>query len=140
MIQIPLGALSTLFFILIHNTAAASLIINEIDYDQPSYDRAEFIELLNTGPDLLNLDDYTLSLINGISGEAYRSFTLTSYQLAANDYFVLCGNSSLTINCDFDSGIGSNLIQNGGTLPDAIALYFSSVRLETCSNLKEKYL
>ncbi len=37
---------------------AVSLVINEIDYDQPSTDTAEFIEIKNTGSSAVNLDGY----------------------------------------------------------------------------------
>ena len=35
--------------------ASAQLVINEIDYDQPSTDTAEFIEIKNTGATSVNL-------------------------------------------------------------------------------------
>lgn len=127
------GALCTLLFLLSYTSASASLIINEVDYDQPKIDYAEFIELLNSGPNSLDLSDYTLSLINGVSGKAYRSYDLSGYQLAANSYFVICGNSSSVLNCNFDTGKDSNLIQNGDGEPDAIALYFAGTMIDSIS-------
>ena len=42
-----------------------ALVINEIDYDQPSTDWAEFVEIKNTGGAATNLDAFTLTLVNG---------------------------------------------------------------------------
>jgi len=108
------------------STASATVLINEIDYDQGGTDTAEFIELFNSGSDDVNLDNYHLDLINGglINTPTYRSFDLAGYSLAANSYFVICGNSSMVMNCNFNAGINSNLIQNGS--PDGIALYDGS--------------
>jgi predicted amidohydrolase YtcJ len=39
-----------------------ALVINEIDYDQPSTDTAEFIEIKNTSGSSVNLDSYHLDL------------------------------------------------------------------------------
>ncbi len=117
-----MGVLGTLLFFLTLTSASASLIINEVDYDQPGSDQAEFIELLNSGPDLLNLDGYTLLLFNGATETFYRSFDLSGYQIEADSYFVLCGNSSHVANCNFDTTKDSSLIQNGGSKADAITL------------------
>ncbi len=117
-----MGALGTLLFFLVQTSATASLIINEVDYDQPGRDHAEFIELLNSGPDLLSLDGYTLSLFNGATETFYRSFDLSGYQIEADSYFVLCGNSGHVANCNFDTTKDSGLIQNGGSKADAITL------------------
>jgi hypothetical protein len=48
----------------------ASLVINEIDYDQPSTDTAEFIEIKNISGSSVNLDSYHLDLVNGTAGGA----------------------------------------------------------------------
>src|ERR671928_182837 len=48
----------------------AGLVINEIDYDQPGTDTAEFIELKNNGANGVNLDPYSLVLVNGNGGGA----------------------------------------------------------------------
>ena len=40
------------------SAVAPTLVINEIDYDQPGTDNAEFIELKNASPGLINLDNY----------------------------------------------------------------------------------
>lgn len=47
---------------------SATLVINEIDYDQANTDTAEFLELKNVGP--IDLDPYTVELVNGTGGGA----------------------------------------------------------------------
>ena len=112
------------------STANATILINEIDYDQKSTDKAEFIELFNSGASEVNLDNYWLDLINGglVDTPSYNSFYLTGYSLSAGDYFVICGNASMVMNCNFDTGVSSNLIQNGSS--DGIALYNGSVLID----------
>src|SRR5215211_6889162 len=78
---------------------STTLVINEVDYDQPSTDTAEFLELKN------------------VSGAA---IDLASVSLAAGDHYVICANLANTANCDLDVSPDTNLIQNGA--PDAIAL------------------
>ena len=45
-----------------------TLVINEVDYDQPGTDTAEFVELKNTGSSAVDLGELTLELVNGSSG------------------------------------------------------------------------
>lgn len=108
----------------------AALIINEIDYDQPGSDRAEFVELFNTGP-ALDLAGYTLDLINGSTGGAYRRFPLGTDRLPAGGYVVLCGYAGAVRNCDLDVAPDGNLIQNGA--PDAVALLLAGVVVDAVS-------
>ncbi|NNF01373.1 MAG: T9SS type A sorting domain-containing protein [Bacteroidia bacterium] len=98
------------------------LVINEFDYDQSGTDNAEFVELKNTGVTSIDLSNFTLLLINGTSGTSsiYQTFPLPAVILNSNDYFVICGDSSNTMNCDMDVSPETNLIQNGS--PDAIAI------------------
>ena len=58
--------------------ASAALVINEIDYDQPSTDTAEFLEIANTGTEPVDLGTYSVRLINGgvTPAAQYRSFAL----------------------------------------------------------------
>ncbi len=113
--------------------AFATLIINEVDYDQASIDKAEFIELFNQNPYSINLSSYSIDLINGNSGgnSIYDSIALPSINLAAGDYYVICGNSDNVINCDLEGSKSSNLIQNGS--PDAIALLLNDALIDSLS-------
>jgi hypothetical protein len=102
--------------------ARGQLVINEVDYDQPSTDTAEFIELKNTGTTDVNLAGFSLELVNGNGGGAaiYQTIALPGVVLPAGGYFVVCGDANNVPNCDMDVTPDTNLIQNGS--PDAVAL------------------
>ncbi len=100
--------------------ANPQLLINEIDYDQPADDTAEFIELLNAGDTALDLSLFNLRLVNGATQDIYQTITLPAVTLAAGDYFVVCGNAAQTVGCDLDVTPDMDLIQNGA--PDAVGL------------------
>ncbi|RKZ54953.1 MAG: hypothetical protein DRQ44_18430, partial [Gammaproteobacteria bacterium] len=94
-------------------TSNAAVIINEIDYDQPGTDNAEFIELFNTGSSTISLNDYSINLINGRNESIYRTIDLTGFNINASGYFVVCGDASLVANCDYIFTSTSGWIQNG---------------------------
>ncbi|HRZ75752.1 MAG TPA: lamin tail domain-containing protein, partial [Bacteroidales bacterium] len=96
------------------------MVINEVDYDQPSSDISEFIELKNNGPESVNIAGMQLRLIDG-SGSVYATYTIPSHSLAPGNYFVICGNAANTMNCDWDITPDAHFISNGA--PAAIALY-----------------
>ncbi|MGH2538783.1 MAG: lamin tail domain-containing protein, partial [Candidatus Promineifilaceae bacterium] len=101
---------------------STSLVINEIDYDQDSTDLAEFLEIKNVSAAAINLDTWSVELVNGTGGGAalYQTIDLPNLSLAAGDYYVVCANPATVANCDLDGGVDSNFIQNGS--PDAIGL------------------
>ena len=101
--------------------ANAAVIINEIDYDQPGSDTAEFIELYNNGINPVPLDGYTINLVNGSNGSSYNSFDLTGLSITANGYLVICDLAFTVVNCDFGAD-ASGWMQNGGSDGDAVAL------------------
>jgi predicted extracellular nuclease len=103
-------------------TAAAVLVINEIDYDQANTDSAEFVEIRNTGTADAALDEYTLELIDGAGGGAVANaqIALPSATLAPGAYFVVCGDAAKVPNCDFDTAPDADLLENGA--PDAVGL------------------
>jgi len=106
---------------------SAQLVINEIDYDQPGNDSAEFIELYNpstTG--VINLADYMILLFNGSATvlAVYDSVALPSYSISPGGYFVVCDSGSTVSNCNFSLDTTDNGIQNGGAYPDAVALLY----------------
>jgi len=106
----------------------AHLVINEIDYDQPSTDNAEFIEIKNNGQTAVNLDNYEVRTINyGAPPSIGYAFDLPNVSLASGDYFVICAQSGNTPNCDMDVSPDTNLLQQG---PDAVALFFKSASSE----------
>jgi VCBS repeat-containing protein len=110
-----------------------SLVINEIDYDQPSTDTAEYLEIKNTGASDASLGGVAVQFINGNLGGAanYRTTPLPNVVLAAGDFFVVCANTANTPNCDLDITPETDLIQNGA--PDALALTFGPTILDTVS-------
>ncbi|MCP5324839.1 MAG: ExeM/NucH family extracellular endonuclease [Oceanospirillaceae bacterium] len=100
--------------------AGATLLINEVDSDNPSTDTAEFIELYDGGVGNTDLSAYSLVLFNGSNDLSYQTIDLTGKSTNNSGYFVVCGDASQVANCDYDISPDSNLIQNGA---DAVALY-----------------
>jgi uncharacterized repeat protein (TIGR01451 family) len=118
---------------LIAAPAAAQVVINEIDYDQIGTDAAEFVELKNTSGGIVNLDNYTLELVNGTGGGAaiYDTINLPNVNLAAGDYYVICANAATVPNCDLDDGPDTDFVQNGS--PDAVGLRLSGTLVDAVS-------
>lgn len=109
----------------------AAVIINEIDYDQPGSDTAEFIELFNSGGSTISLENYSIDLINGQDSSVYRSIDLSGFNIQANNYFVVCNDVSLVANCNYSFTTSSGWFQNGA--PDAVALYGEGQLLDSLS-------
>ncbi|MEL7450025.1 MAG: lamin tail domain-containing protein [Pseudomonadota bacterium] len=110
--------------------AVADLVINEIDYDQPGGDSAEFIELKNVSGATVNLDAYSLELVNGSGGGAsiYQTVDLPAVSVDAGSYYVLCEDASTVPGCDLDI---LSSVQNGG--PDAVGLRLGATLVDTVS-------
>ena len=108
-------------YLFISLQANAQLVINEIDYDQPGVDDAEFIELYNAGSAGINLGDYMVKLFNGnvTSNVFYDSIQLPATTLNAGDYFVI--GMAGVINTDL---LFTASVQNGS--PDAVVIYQNS--------------
>ena len=113
--------------------AQPQLVINEIDYDQPGSDAAEFVELKNAGAVPVDLGDYSLEFVNGSGGGAtiYNSILLPATTLSPGEYFVVCANALTTANCNLDASPDTNFIQNGA--PDAVALLLGTTIVDTVS-------
>lgn len=99
---------------------ASSLVINEVDYDQPGSDTLEFVEIYNAGGEAVGLDGVSVLGVNG-DGVEYRRTALPDVTLVAGDWFVV-GSASVP-NVDLVDGT-TNIYQNGA--PDAIALVFTA--------------
>jgi predicted extracellular nuclease len=110
--------------------ASTTLVINEVDYDQPSTDTAEFLELKNVSASAINLDSYAVQLVNGTGGGAavYQTIDLPEVSLATGDHYVICANAATTASCDLDI---VDSIQNGA--PDAIGLRLDGVLVDALS-------
>ncbi|WP_437897234.1 lamin tail domain-containing protein [Sorangium sp. So ce124] len=88
--------------------ATAGLVINEVDYDQPGGDGAEFIEIYNGTGAPVDLTGHALVLVDGSSGapSAYRTLDLSSAgTLAAGQYLV----------------VGSTAVVGTDTMPGVVA-------------------
>jgi hypothetical protein len=112
--------LITVFSIFLFSALSAQVYINELDYDQPSTDTAEFIELI--GPTGGSLDGYVVELVNGNGGAVYTTIdlnglTIPNDNIAGYGFFVI--GSANVANVDLQS-FTSNGIQNGA--PDGILL------------------
>jgi hypothetical protein len=110
------------------NDCVGRLVINEIDYDQPSSDTAEFIEIKNAGGQAIDLGGYSLELVNGSTTSVYDTIALPAVSLPAGGYFVVCADATTVANCD---QVAISSIQNGS--PDAVALTFGSAIVDTVS-------
>ena len=102
--------------------AAPTLVVNEVDYDQPGTDIAEYIEIKNVSGASVSLDGFVIELVNGNGGGAvvYQTIPLPPFALAPGGYYVVCGNAVNVPLCDLDVMPDINLIQNGA--PDAVAI------------------
>jgi predicted extracellular nuclease len=136
-----IGGLATVAALLalvgyVHGVSAAgstTLVINEIDYDQPSTDTAEFLELKNVSAAPIDLDAYSVELVNGTGGGAtlYQTIDLPSGSLAPGDFYVVCASTTTVANCDLDVSPDTNLIQNGA--PDAVGLRLGGTLVDAVS-------
>ena len=113
----------------------SNVVINEVDADQTGTDGAEFVELL-AAPGT-SLDGLTLVFFNGNdASNGYRSYfvqDLTGQTTGSDGLFVLCGNDANVSGCDLDVSPNTNLIQNGGSAADAVALYSGSFANNTAA-------
>src|SRR5829696_1778524 len=111
--------------------ASTTLVINEIDYDQPSTDTAEYLEIRNNAAAPIDLDPYTLRFQNGATNTPYLTVDLPSFELAAGGHYVVCGDPVDVPTCDLDAGVDENLIQNGA--PDAVAIFNGAAVVDAVS-------
>ena len=97
-----------------------SVVVNEIDYDQPGGDSAEFVELYNRGTSPVDLSLLDLVFVNGYytPPAIYETYPLGPEVLGPGEYFVI-GWSSVTTGLTCGTITMSDTIQNG---PDAVAL------------------
>ena len=109
---------------------ASGLVVNEVDYDQPSTDSAEFVEIKNVSAETIDLSGFSLVFVNGSGGAIYDTIPLAG-MLAAGDYHVVCANATTVLNCDLVDGPETNFIQNGA--PDAVAITSGGAVVDTVS-------
>ncbi len=110
---------------------SSDLVINEVDYDQPGIDMAEYIELKNVSATAVNAADYLIYLVNGYDDAIYHTITLPAVWIPPGGFFTICANPQTMPDCDWYENPTSNLIQNGP--PDAVALVQNSVIVDVVS-------
>jgi hypothetical protein len=110
--------------------AGASLVINEIDYDNIGTDSLEMVELLNSTSGSLSLAGMKVALVNGATNMTYQTIDLGSVgSLDAGQYLVLTSASTLGVSTTakrIDPQWTQDQIQNGPM--DGLAV-FDSVTL-----------
>src|SRR5215207_1105438 len=110
--------------------ASTTLVINEIDYDQPSTDTAEFLEIRNNSTAPVDLGVHTLELVNGSTGAVYLTAPLPDSDLAPGGHFVVCGDPAVP-ECDLDIGANTDLSQNGA--PDGARIVTGGTTVDSVS-------
>ena len=101
--------------------AAATLLVNEVDYDQTSStDAAEFIEILNPGSDPVDLGAYRIELVDGADHEPYLTYE-PSGELAGGGFLVIADQAVITANSlpETSLALTGTGIQNG---PDGVRI------------------
>ena len=111
----------------------ADLVINEIDYDQPCTDTAEFIEIKNNGATAVDLDPYSLVLVNQRQRRRRSTGPSTCRPSrsppAATTWSAATPPTSSTATSTPPRRL--DLIQNGS--PDAVALVAGATIVDTVS-------
>ncbi|MDM8565061.1 Calx-beta domain-containing protein [Candidatus Halobeggiatoa sp. HSG11] len=112
--------------------ADASLVINEINYDDKGADFIEYVELKNISGSTIDFSvtPYVLDLINGDTKNSYKTINIKTGTVDNNDYFVICGDNTTVPNCDFDSSPSTGFLQND---VEAIVLKLGGFIVDTVS-------
>jgi len=95
----------------------SSVIINELDADNPSTDTLEFVELYDGGAGNTNLSGLVVVFYNGSNDLSYAAFDLDGFSTNASGYFLL-GNTGVTPAPSIT--FNNDTLQNGA---DAVALF-----------------
>ena len=105
------------------------LVINEVDYDQPNTDTAEFIEIYNATINPVSLAGHKLVLVDGVSNNIYTVVDLAPAGTLSPGQYLVVGPAGLTVAAGalkVNFAGTQNQIQNGlsgGTgSPDGVAL------------------
>ena len=111
-----------------------ALVINEVDYDQPSIDTADFLEIYNTGAFPVSLSAYRLEFVSANSSNIYMTIELSEAGTFIPTHgFLVVGNTSVVNNIEGAITIeisgsiqngpsdGIRLVKQDGTFIDGIA-------------------
>jgi hypothetical protein len=100
---------------------AGSLVLNEVDYDQPSVDTAEFVEIYNGTMTTISLAGYALLEVNGSDGSVYDTVDLApAGSLAPGQFLVVHGGGVTPAGGALSLVVSGFVVQNGA--PDGLAL------------------
>ena len=114
-----LGA-SSLSAMITVSAPMGGLVINEVDYDQPGTDTAEFVEIYNGTGAPVNLAGHALVLVNGSNNAVYGTIDLApAGTLSAGQYLVV-GNAAVAVPAGALKINTATTMQNGS--PDGVAL------------------
>jgi hypothetical protein len=106
----------------------SGLRLNELDYDQPGIDTAEFVEIVNLGDQRYRLRKVDLVLVNGVTSADYRRVELSGLLGPARRLVV--ATSAVTVDGNakvLPLPLASNNVQNGS--PDGVALVDTADRV-----------
>ncbi|XP_007423903.1 uncharacterized protein LOC103056377 [Python bivittatus] len=111
-----------------------TLLINEVNADNPGEDTMEYVELYHISGQRVALNGYYLVFYNGKGNTAYKVMDLTGF-FTDDQGFLLIGSSNIIPRPAVILSKGT--IQNG---PDAIALYFGRTDLYSGMHVDSKGL
>jgi hypothetical protein len=100
--------------------SSSGLVINEIDYDQPGTDTAEYVEIVNDSAETRSLDGLALVLVNGATASEYLRVELSG-SLLPRQYLAVAAPGVAGVPDTSRVARLSGLIQNGD--PDAVVLW-----------------
>jgi len=110
-------------YVIVLNSTAPRLVINEVDYDQFNTDTAEYIEIRNSSGSPTSLAGLQVVLVNGALNTVYDTIDLSpAGSLGGGQYLVIAG-PQVTVPgsaIKLDPVWSQDQIQNGA--PDGIAL------------------
>ncbi len=112
---------------------ASGLVINEVDYDQPSTDTTEFVEIFNPTASAINLTGYTLVFVNGSNSQQYAVVDLAPAGTLGPGQYLVVGSSTLLgqiMNGALELEY-TGVIQNGD--PDAVGIFAGGQAVDVLS-------
>ncbi|MEE2789517.1 MAG: amidohydrolase family protein [Myxococcota bacterium] len=102
------------------SATAATLVLNEVNFDMTGVENQEFIEIFNPTLAPVQLANWSLELVNGTNGQAYKTIDLSpGMSIAANSYVIVgdvgvrASLPATTVFIDLVSSGNDHDIQNG---------------------------
>jgi hypothetical protein len=110
------------------------LVINEVDYDQVDADTEEFIELLNTSDQPIDLAGYAIVLVNGSNNTVYTTRDLSPAGTINPGQYLVIAKAGFAVPdgvLKINFAGNQDQIQNGA--PDGIALVGNGALIDALS-------